>query len=581
MRASKYLLTTQKEAPGDAEIISHKLMLRGGFIRQHASGLYSWLPLGLRVFRKIEAIIREEMNNAGAIELSMPLVQPAELWRESQRWSKFGPELLRVKDRHERDFCLGPTHEEIITDIARNEIRSYRQLPINLYQIQTKFRDEIRPRFGIMRTREFCMKDAYSFHLDQNSLQHTYDVMFDTYHKILSRIGLNFRSVIADTGSIGGSHSHEFHVIADTGEDAIAFSDKGGYSANIEKAEAIAPKAELITKHPQMIEIKTPGIKTISELSRFLDVCKTDLVKTLLVCSKKENGDKRLSAIVLRGDHQLNMLKAEKVLKSRGELALATRAHIKEVVGCSAGSVGPVDLNIDLFVDHSAAALGSFVCGANKDDLHFTGVCWDRDCPPFKVADLRNVINGDPSPDGVGKLKIARGIEVGHIFQLGKKYSSLMKATVSNEAGQDTPMYMGCYGIGVGRLAAASIEQNHDSNGIIWPESIAPFQIAIIPINLHKSAAVRECSENIYKELMVAGYDVLFIDLEKIRLGNMLADVELIGIPHRLVIGERGLSNGQVEYRHRSRGNNEPVAIGAVLSFIKQHVNKRGPPLHL
>ena len=574
MRASKYLLTTQKEAPVDAEIISHKLMLRGGFIRQHASGLYSWLPLGLRVFRKIESIIREEMNNAGAIELSMPLVQPAELWRESQRWSKFGPELLRLKDRHERDFCLGPTHEEIITDIARNEIRSYRQLPINLYQIQTKFRDEIRPRFGIMRTREFCMKDAYSFHLDQNSLQHTYDVMFDTYNKILSRIGLNFRSVIADTGSIGGSHSHEFHVIADTGEDAIAVSDESGYSANVEKAEAIAPKEELITKYPQMVEIKTPGIKTINELSGFLNVCKTVLVKTLLVCSKKENGDERLSAIVLRGDHQLNMLKAQKVLESHGELAFATRAHIKEFIGCSAGSVGPVDLDIDLFVDRSAAALRSFVCGANKDDLHFTGVCWNRDCPPFKVADLRNVINGDPSPDGVGKLKIARGIEVGHIFQLGKKYSSLMRATVSNEAGQDTPMYMGCYGIGVGRLAAASIEQNHDNNGIIWPESIAPFQIAIIPINLHKSEAVKEYSENMYKQLIVAGYDVLFMDLEKIRLGNMLADVELIGIPHRLVIGERGLSNGQVEYRHRSRGENKSLAIEAVLSFIEQHVNK-------
>ncbi|MAH74139.1 MAG: proline--tRNA ligase [Cellvibrionales bacterium TMED49] len=581
MRASKYLLTTQREAPADAEIISHKLMLRGGLIKQHSSGLYSWLPLGLRVFRKIESIIRAEMNKAGAIELSMPLVQPAELWQESQRWSKFGPELLRLTDRHQRNFCLGPTHEEIITDIARNEIRSYRQLPINLYQIQTKFRDEIRPRFGVMRTREFCMKDAYSFHLDQNSLQQTYEIMFDTYEKILSRIGLKFRSVIADTGSIGGSHSHEFHVIADSGEDAIAFSDESGYSANIEKAEAIAPKAEIIKNPPLLAEINTPGVKTIEQLCEFLDACKTSVVKTLLLRSEKENGDKKLSAIVLRGDHQLNLLKAEKVLQSHGDLALATKAQIEEFIGCSAGSLGPVDLNIDLFVDHSAAALGSFVCGANKEDLHLTGVCWDRDCPPFKVADLRNVINGDPSPDGVGKLKIARGIEVGHIFQLGKKYSSLMRATVSNEAGQETPMYMGCYGIGVGRLAAASIEQNHDNNGIIWPESIAPFQIAIIPINLHKSATVKECSENMYKELMLAGYDVLFMDLEKMRLGNMLSDVELIGIPHRLVIGERGLNNGQVEYRHRSRDDNEPLAIGTVLSFIKQQVNRHSPPLHL
>ena len=572
MRASKYLLNTQKEAPSDAEIISHQLMLRGGLIRQHASGLYSWLPLGLKVFRKIESIIREEMNNAGAIELSMPLVQPAELWQESQRWSKFGPELLRLKDRQERDFCLGPTHEEVITDIARNEIRSYRQLPINLFQIQTKFRDEIRPRFGIMRTREFCMKDAYSFHLDQTSLQQTYEVMFETYGKILSRMGLNFRSVIADTGSIGGNHSHEFHVIADSGEDAIAFSDKSGYSANIEKAEAIAPKLEVITKPPLLAEIKTPGIKTIEQLCEFLDICKTRVVKTLLICSKRGNGDKKLSAVVLRGDHQLNMLKAEKVLQSHGEIELATKAHIKELTSCSTGSIGPVNLKVDLFVDHSAAALGSFTCGANKEDFHFTGVCWGRDCPSFKVADLRNVINGDPSPDGIGRLKIARGIEVGHIFQLGKNYSSLMKATVLDKVGQDTPMYMGCYGIGVGRLAAAAIEQNHDGKGIIWPEPIAPFQIAIIPINLHKSPIVKEYSENMYKKLMAAGYDVLLMDMQKMRLGNMLSDIELIGIPHRLVIGEKGLSNGQVEYCHRSRGENEPLAIEVVLNFIRQHV---------
>ena len=424
------------------------------------------------------------------------------------------------------------------------------------------------------------MKDAYSFHLDQTSLQQTYEVMFETYGKILSRIGLNFRSVIADTGSIGGNHSHEFHVIADSGEDAIAFSDESGYSANVEKAEALAPKSEVITKPPLLAEIKTPGIKTIEQLCEFLNICKTRVVKTLLIYSKRENGDKKLSAIVLRGDHQLNMLKAEKVLQSHGEIELATQAHIKEFTGCTTGSIGPVDLKVDLFVDYSAAALGSFICGANKEDLHFTGVCWGRDCPSYKVADLRNVMNGDPSPDGIGRLKIARGIEVGHIFQLGKKYSSLMKATVLDEAGQDTPMYMGCYGIGVGRLAAAAIEQNHDCKGIIWPEPIAPFQIAIIPINLHKSQIVKEYSENMYKKLMAAGYDVLLMDMQKMRLGNMLYDIELIGIPHRLVIGEKGLSNGQVEYRHRSRGENEPLAVEVVLNFIKQHVPLYSLPLN-
>ena len=572
MKYSRSGISTTKDTPNDAEIISHKLMIRSGMIKKLASGLYTWMPLGLKILKRIENIIRKEMNRVGALEILMPAIQPAELWKESGRWDKYGPELLRISDRHDRDFCFGPTHEEIITDIVRNGVKSYKQLPIIYYQIQTKFRDEIRPRFGIIRTREFCMKDAYSFHLDQTSLQQTYEVMFDTYGKILSRIGLNYRSVIADTGSIGGNHSHEFHVIADSGEDAIAFSDKSGYSANIEKAEAIAPKLEVITKPPLLAEIKTPGIKTIEQLCEFLDICKTRVVKTLLICSKRGNGDKKLSAVVLRGDHQLNMLKAEKVLQSHGEIELATKAHIKELTSCSTGSIGPVNLKVDLFVDHSAAALGSFTCGANKEDFHFTGVCWGRDCPSFKVADLRNVINGDPSPDGIGRLKIARGIEVGHIFQLGKNYSSLMKATVLDKVGQDTPMYMGCYGIGVGRLAAAAIEQNHDGKGIIWPEPIAPFQIAIIPINLHKSPIVKEYSENMYKKLMAAGYDVLLMDMQKMRLGNMLSDIELIGIPHRLVIGEKGLSNGQVEYCHRSRGENEPLAIEVVLNFIRQRV---------
>ncbi|MFA5630700.1 MAG: proline--tRNA ligase [Porticoccaceae bacterium] len=565
MRASQYLIATQKESPADAEVISHKLMLRAGMIRKLATGLYTWLPLGLKVLRRVETIVREEMDKSGAQEVLMPVVQPADLWVESGRWEQYGPELLRISDRHQREFCLGPTHEEVITDLIRNEIRSYKQLPANFYQIQTKFRDEIRPRFGIMRAREFIMKDAYSFHLTQESLQQTYDLMHKTYCNIFTRLGLNFRPVLADTGSIGGSFSHEFHVLADSGEDDIAFSSDSDYAANIEKAEALPPAASRPSAGTAMTEIATPGVRTIEEVCAQLGVSATATVKTLIVKSDLEGG---LVALVLRGDHELNDIKAEKLDGVLAPLTFAAEADIQAALECSAGSLGPVNLGIPMIVDHSAAALADFVCGANRDGFHLTGVNWRRDCPEPRTADIRNVVAGDPSPDGKGTLDIRRGIEVGHIFQLGAKYSEAMAARVLSEDGREQTMLMGCYGIGVSRVVAAAIEQNHDENGIIWPEAIAPFQIALVPINPHKSDPVRQACETLYTQLSQAGYDVLYMDVDKARLGVMLADIELIGIPHRIVVGDRGLENGAIEYKGRRDADAIDVPIDQLPDFL-------------
>ena len=574
MRASQYLITTKKESPADAEIISHQLMLRAGMIRKVAAGLYSWLPLGLKVFRKVENIVREEMDKAGALELMMPVVQPADLWQESGRWGEFGPELLRINDRHSREFCLGPTHEEVITDIIRNEISSYKQLPANFYQIQTKFRDERRPRFGVMRTREFCMKDAYSFHVDGESLQQTYDSMYQTYSAIFSRTGLVFRAVLADTGSIGGSHSHEFHVLADSGEDAIVFSSESDYAANIEKAEALAVTESDPVALEDLTEIATPGVHTISDLCDFLDTEAKSTLKALIVSAENNEGKTQLYGLMVRGDHELNEVKAQHALGLSCEITFASEEQIKNVLHCAPGSLGPVNLNLPMIVDRSAAQLSNFVCGANRDGYHLNRVNWDRDCGDFTIADIRNVVAGDPSPDGKGVLEVKRGIEVGHIFQLGSKYSEAMKATVLDENGKEQFMSMGCYGIGVSRIVAAAIEQNHDDNGIIWPDAIAPFHIAIVPINMHKSDQVKEACESLYQKLNAAGYEVLFMDEPKARLGGMLADIELIGIPHRLVIGDRGLESGTVEYRSRRATENKHIAIDQLDDFIAQTINR-------
>ena len=574
MRASQYLISTKKESPADAEVISHQLMLRAGMIRKVASGLYSWLPLGLRVFRKVEAIVRQEMDRSGALEVMMPVVQPADLWEESGRWGQFGPELLRIKDRHGREFCLGPTHEEVITDIVRNEIRSYKQLPANFYQIQTKFRDERRPRFGVMRTREFCMKDAYSFHIDSASLQETYDLMYQTYSTIFDRTGLVYRAVLADTGSIGGSVSHEFHVLADSGEDAIVFSSESDYAANIEKADALAPSEAAPSATQEMAELATPGIHTIKQLCEFIDSSAEKTLKALIVSAEDEEGKTQLYGLMIRGDHELNEVKAQRALGLETEVTFATEEQIKSTLNCSPGSIGPVNLNLPIVVDHWAAQLSDFVCGANRDGYHLTGVNWQRDCSEFTVADIRNVIAGDPSPDGKGVLEIKRGIEVGHIFQLGTKYSEAMKAKVLDENGKDRAMSMGCYGIGVSRIVAAAIEQNHDDNGIIWPESIAPFQVAIVPINMHKSELVAETCLALYNQLVSAGYEVLFMDEPKARLGGMLADIELIGIPHRIVIGDRGLADGNVEYRNRREPENQHIAMDKLDDFIAEKISK-------
>jgi prolyl-tRNA synthetase len=564
MRTTRFLLATLKENPANAEVISHQLMLRAGMVRKLAAGLYTWLPLGLRVLHKVENIVREEMDKSGAQEILMPAVQPAELWQESGRWDEYGPELLRFTDRHEREFCFGPTHEEIITHLVRHEIRSYKQLPSNFYQIQTKFRDEIRPRFGIMRAREFLMKDAYSFHLNQASLQETYDLMFETYSNIFKRLGLTFRAVLADTGNIGGSGSHEFHVLAESGEDAIAYSTSGEYAANVEMAPALPPTGERSEATTTMTMIPTPDQHTIEEVSQFLKVAPTQCVKTLLV-----NGENGLVALVLRGDHTVNAIKAAKLPQIASPLTFAEPAKIREVVGCDIGSIGPVNLGIPILVDHSAAHLADFVCGANKEGQHLTGVNWGRDCPEPEAVDLRNVEVGDPSPDGKGVLDIARGIEVGHIFQLGDKYSKALKATVLSEDSNATVLTMGCYGIGVSRLVAAAIEQNHDKYGIIWPQAIAPFTVAILPMNMHKSQRLRDAAEKIHDALQAAGVEVLFDD-RRGRPGAMFADAELIGIPHRLVIGDRGLDKGEIEYKGRRDKKPQYVPMDNVIAFIQE-----------
>lgn len=569
MRTSQFLIATQKETPADAEVISHQLMLRAGLIRKLAAGLYTWLPLGLRVLRKVEAVVREEMEACGAQEISMPVVQPAELWQESGRWEQYGPELLRIQDRHQRDFCLGPTHEEVITSLVRDEIKSYKQLPLNLYQIQTKVRDEIRPRFGIMRSREFLMKDAYSFHADQASLEDTYQVMFEAYSAIFSRLGLEFRPVIADTGSIGGNASHEFHVLAGSGEDAIAFSDSGDYAANVEMAEAVAPATPRSAPAAALQKVATPGVRTIEDLASFLSIEPAASVKTLVVAGEEEG---TLVALVLRGDHQLNAIKAEKLPGVAAPLQMASEDQVRAACNAGFGSLGPVGLSIPIMVDHSAAQLSDFTCGANEDDHHLTGVNWVRDCALGKVADLRDVIAGDPSPDGNGRLQITRGIEVGHIFQLGTKYSEAMNARVLNEDGKNITVTMGCYGIGVSRIVAAAIEQNHDDSGIIWPHAMAPFQLAIIPLNMHKSEAVARCAEDLYQQLRSAGVDVLLDDRNE-RPGVKFADMELIGIPHRVVIGDRALADGNIEYKSRRGEESQLIPQADILAFLQAALN--------
>lgn len=566
MRTSRLLISTLKETPADAEVISHQLMLRAGMIRKLASGLYTWLPLGLRVLRKIEAIVREEMNKVGAQELLMPVVQPAELWQESGRWEQYGAELLRISDRHNRAFCLGPTHEEVITDLVRNEIQSYKQLPLNVYQVQTKFRDEIRPRFGIMRAREFTMKDAYSFHIDQASLDQTYNEMHDAYSAVFTRIGLDFRPVLADTGSIGGSASHEFHVLAESGEDDIAFSNSSDYAANVEMAEAIAPAALADVEQQAIQTVATPNAKTIAEVSEQLGIEPTQTVKTLLV-KAAEDSESPLVALVLRGDHQLNEIKAEKLALVAAPLTMASEEEILALTSCQPGSIGPVKLTAPIIVDHTAAAISNFVCGANQDGQHLSGVNWQRDASATLIADIRCVVAGDPSPDGNGELLIKRGIEVGHIFQLGKKYSEALNATVLNENGKSEVVTMGCYGIGVSRVMAATIEQNHDDGGIIWPASIAPFQIVLVPINMQKSERVKALTEQLYQQLLDHNIDVLLDDRNE-RPGVKFADMELIGIPHRLVIGDKGLDRDVMEYRSRSSSENEDLAVDGALDHL-------------
>ena len=570
MRTSQYLLSTMKETPADAEIISHQLMLRAGMVRRLASGLYTWLPSGLRVLRKVEAIVREEMNKAGAIEVLMPVVQHAELWQESGRWEKMDAELLRFKDRHQRDFVLGPTHEEVITDLVRKEISSYKQLPVNLYQIQTKFRDERRPRFGVMRAREFLMKDAYSFHLSQESLQQTYDAMYQAYCNIFTRLGLDFRPVLADTGAIGGSMSHEFHVLAASGEDAIVFSDGSDYAANIEKAEALPPAGERPAATQAKAEVATPNAKTIDEVSALLKVDASAIAKTLIVYARKadEKAPQTLVALVLRGDHDLNEIKAEKHPLVASPLQFASEDEVLAVTGAKPGSVGPVGLTIPVIVDHAAAHLADFVTGANKDGFHFTGVNFDRDINGYQVADLRNVVEGDPSPCGKGHLVIRRGIEVGHIFQLGDRYSAAMKAGVLNEEGKHQIMTMGCYGVGVSRIVAAAIEQNHDEYGIKWPVAIAPFQVAIVPMNMHKSVRIQDAAEQLYKELTAAGFEVLFDD-RKERPGVMFADMELVGVPYHIIVGERNLDEQKVELKNRLTGEKLMLSLTDVVAQIK------------
>ena len=565
MRTSQYLLSTLKETPTDAEVVSHQLMLRAGMIRKLAAGLYTWLPTGVRVLKKVENIVREEMNKSGAIEVVMPVVQPADLWQESQRWEQYGPELLRFTDRGDRPFVLGPTHEEVITDLARRELSSYKQLPINLYQIQTKFRDEVRPRFGVMRSREFIMKDGYSFHLDRESLQQTYDVMHQTYCNIFNRLGLDFRPVQADNGSIGGNGSHEFQVLADSGEDDIVFSTESDYAANIEMAEAVAlGERQAATEELRIVD--TPNAKTIAALVEQFNLPIEKTVKTLIVKGEEEG---KLIALLVRGDHELNEVKAEKLPQVASPLTFATEEEIRAAVGAGPGSLGPLNLPLEIVIDRTVANMSDFGAGANIDGKHYFGINWDRDLPTPQIADIRNVVEGDPSPCGKGTLLIKRGIEVGHIFQLGKKYSEAMKATVQGEDGKPQTMMMGCYGIGITRVVAAAIEQSHDERGIIWSDTLAPFQVAIVPMNMHKSTAVQQYAEELYQTLLKQGIEVLFDD-RKERPGVMFADMELIGIPHMIIIGEKNLEKGEIEYKSRRSGEKQMVDKQQLVKFITE-----------
>jgi len=564
MRLSAYPINSTKETPAEAEVLSHQLMLRAGLIRRLAAGIYSWLPFGLRTLKKVEAIIREEMDRAGALEILMPAIQPAELWQESGRWEQYGPELLRIKDRQKRDYVFGPTHEEVVTDIARRELRSYRQLPVNFYQLQTKFRDEVRPRFGVMRGREFIMKDAYSFHLDQASLNEGYAAMHSAYSRMFTRMGLDFRVVMADSGAIGGNRSQEFQVLAESGEDAIAVSDGDDFAANIELAAALPPAEPRAAPGGALRQVATPGMKTIAALSDFLKVPAQQCLKTLLV----DGSEGGVVALLLRGDHELNAVKAQKLPGVASPLRMASAEQVKAATGSEPGSLGPKGLSCPIYADHAALAMANFTCGANVVDAHLVDVNWERDLPAPTAADLRNVVTGDPSPSGKGRIRIVRGIEVGHIFQLGSKYSSAMNATVLDEAGQAVTMLMGCYGIGVTRIVAASIEQHHDERGIIWPESLAPFHVVLIPLNLQKSTRVRERADALYAQLSAAGIEVLHDDRDA-RPGVKFAEAELLGIPHRIVLGERGLEAGTCEYRHRPATDNQDIPLADIVGFIQ------------
>ena len=564
MRYSEFGLTTLKEVPAEAEIVSHQLMLRAGLIRRLASGLFTWMPLGLRVLRKVEAVVREEMNRAGALELLMPAIQPSELWEESGRWQEYGPLLLRMRDRHDREFCFGPTHEEVITDVARRELRSYKQLPVNFYQIQTKFRDEIRPRFGVMRSREFIMKDAYSFDLDKDGMRESYTRMYDAYSAIFGRLGLEFRVVDADSGEIGGSRSQEFHVLAESGEDAIAYCDEDDYASNIEMAATVRPQGERPDGSQDMQKVETPGARTIEALAEMLDVKPEQTLKTLIV-----EGDEQPIALALRGDHELNAVKAQKIVGVASPLTMADPETIREVTGAEPGFAGPIGLDIPVYYDHATADMVDFACGANEADMHLTGVNFGRDIDEPATVDIRNVVAGDPTPDGKGTLSIARGIEVGHIFQLGSKYSTAFGASVLDGDGEDRILEMGCYGIGITRIVGAAIEQNHDENGIIWPDPLTPFNVVLVPINMHRSDAVRDAVEALYEELLGMGLEVLLDDRD-VRPGVKFADAELIGIPHRLVVSERNLANDEFEYRHRRDSESRNLKREEALKLLQE-----------
>lgn len=563
MRFTEFGLTTLKETPAEAEIISHQLMLRAGLIRRLASGLFTWMPLGLRVMRKVEKVVRREMNRAGALEMLMPAVQPAELWQESGRWDEYGPLLLRIRDRHDREYCFGPTHEEVITDLARRELKSYKQLPVNFYQIQTKFRDEIRPRFGVMRAREFIMKDAYSFDIDQASLEKSYQKMHAAYSAIFEGLGLKFRIVDADSGEIGGSRSQEFHVLANSGEDAIAYCDEDGYASNVETAATFPSDEKAPAATQELQKVETPQIKTIEALAEFLKVTGKQTLKVLIV-----EGDDGPVALALRGDHELNALKAQSLAGVASPIQMADAGTIRQATGCDTGFAGPIGLDIPIYFDHASRQMSDFVCGANETDMHYTGVNFGRDIDLPETVDIRNVVEGDLTPGGKGTLSIARGIEVGHIFQLGTKYSEAMGATVQDSSGAETAMVMGCYGIGVTRIVAAAIEQNHDDKGIIWPEQLAPFDVALVPINMQRSEPLREAAEQLYAELQDMGLEVLFDDRDA-RPGVKFADAELIGIPHRVVISERGLESNELEYRHRRDSEPRMLKRDAALKLLR------------